>query len=186
MENLRVTDWISAISAFFTMAATVALTLYARVQISHRSEERQERNARLDATAKVEATLVRRELREIVDLIDSAALHEALADWYRAIQGVATGVGITEQRVARLSELMIERHAKSAGAVDKILSTFYGAADAMNPLAANDGSALPQDEIKDRMAKGRKQLLTCILAVEQEFSLTALPPQYQPTNQLPV
>ena len=173
---------LNAASTAVTAIATVVLTWVAILQILHRKQERDERNARLNAAAKVEATLIRRELRESVSKLDAIERGD-LNGWRNDMQTITGGLATTERRVARLAEIMIENRAGHAAVVDEVLRTFYEAADNLNPLAAHDSPSFGVEEFTGRTDRGRKQLLNCIVALEREFGLPALPPQYQPTKQ---
>jgi hypothetical protein len=172
---------LNAGSTAVTAVASVVLGVIAGIQIKHRGDKRREQSNRLDAAAKVEARWVRRGLRECVHQLDIANLHTNVASWHQQVQAVSSGLGFLEPHVLRLMELVIERHAGQPQIVDEVFQTFFDAADALNPLGAEGGFATREDEKADRMAKGRKQLLLCIRALETDFSLPELPPQYQLT-----
>jgi hypothetical protein len=136
MEALTVTNWINAISATVSMLATVAVAVFAWVQIQHRNDERRENSARLDAVAKYHGLLLRNRLRDAVVALDALRLHNrTLGSWRQQAQSASDFLHIGWTRLEEMASALIERHSGTSAAIDEMLRAMLAASDAARELA---------------------------------------------------
>ena len=170
---------VNAYSTLVTAVATVVLTWVAIIQIKHRNQERKERSGQLEAAAKVQAMIARRSIFQAIKAMDSAVKLTNFEARRLEIQSVAGGLGTVEVRLERITEISIERRAKTHAASEQILRLFYRAASIINDLAEYDSVRLGQSAVAERLTKAREQLLLCAKELEQEHSLEKLSPKYE-------
>jgi hypothetical protein len=175
-NGLSPVDTVNAVSTVVIAIATVVLTWVAIIQIMHRNQERRERTSRLDAAARVEAMVIRRSLRLSIRKLRSVAQPQEVSEWHDQIVAMSARSGVIEERIHRLTQLTIERHAAAPTAVEEVLRSFYKAADVINRLAEEDPEEVSEGEKGQALRRAQKQLLLCIERMEVHYSLPELSP----------
>jgi hypothetical protein len=165
-------DFVNAISTVVMAGATVALTVFAGLQIKHRGEDRRDQARRLDAVASYHAWHLRRALQDAVTGLDALRLHDrTLGSWRQQATKVFNFFVVAARELEQIAGALIERHAGTPAAVEELLSAALAGFDAARELAGPVAQGMSEEIIRDLTATARQEAMTCLTTLHVKLHL---------------